>query len=168
MLLNITAKTITICYLLQTAHYVQQYSETCLERPLPWKTTCREGPVVGQKVLHFSVNKPVTKDHLSWETVCLWPMGWSFKTGSTVHTLPGVLNTGRSVPQGWIQILTLTDVTFNILTAIYYCCNDDPILQQNMNNNPLYNILVQPYILWKAHKSSYSTYSNTRRIDNNY
>ncbi len=27
----------------------------------------------------------VTRDHLSWETTLLCPMGWSFKTGSTVY-----------------------------------------------------------------------------------
>ncbi len=37
-----------------------------------------------QKVLHFNVIKPVTKDHLACETTFLWPKGWSFKTGSTV------------------------------------------------------------------------------------
>ncbi len=38
--------------------------------------------------LHFNnfniTEKPVTRDHLSWQTTFLWPMGWSFKTGSTV------------------------------------------------------------------------------------
>ncbi len=40
-----------------------------------------------QKVLYVSVNEHVTKDHLSWETIFLWPMAWSFKTGSTVSLL---------------------------------------------------------------------------------
>ncbi len=57
------------------------YSETYLERPLPWKTTCLEGPPILRRTWSyiFSVNEPVTKDHLSWETTYLWPMGWSFK-----------------------------------------------------------------------------------------
>ncbi len=42
------------------------YSLTCLGRPLSWGTTCLEGPHSRQKVPHFNVNEPVTKDHLFW------------------------------------------------------------------------------------------------------
>ncbi len=63
-----------------------RYSETRLETPLPWETTCLEGPpVLHRRFYIFSVNYPVTKDHLSWETTFLWPVRWSFKTGSTVY-----------------------------------------------------------------------------------
>ncbi len=34
-----------------------------------------------------TVNEPVAKDHLASETIFLWPMRWSFKTGSTVLLL---------------------------------------------------------------------------------
>ncbi len=34
--------------------------------------------------LKFNITEPVTRDHLSQETTCLQPMGWSFKIGSTV------------------------------------------------------------------------------------
>ncbi len=37
-----------------------------------------------QKALHFNEISPVTKGYLSWETILLWPMEWSFRTGSTV------------------------------------------------------------------------------------
>ncbi len=37
---------------------------------LSWKTT---GP--SQKVPHFNATEPVTKDHLPWETIFIWPMG---------------------------------------------------------------------------------------------
>ncbi len=59
----------------------------------------------GQKVLHLSLNEPVTKDHLSWETIFLWPMGWSFKTGSTVlQNLSSFteMNYGHSVTEAHI------------------------------------------------------------------
>ncbi len=36
------------------------------------------------KVTHFNANESITKNHLSWETIFLWLMGWSFKTISTV------------------------------------------------------------------------------------
>ena len=36
------------------------------------------------QVLYFNVIIPVTKDHLSWETIFEWPMRWAFRTGSTV------------------------------------------------------------------------------------
>ncbi len=54
--------------------------EYCYERP----------PVLKDQIFlsecsNFSVIEPVTKDHLSRETIFVWPMGWSFKTGSTVH-----------------------------------------------------------------------------------
>ncbi len=65
-------------HLVTLLHY--QYSETFLERQLPWETTCLEGPLsLWQKVLPCRVNEPVTKDHPSWETIYLWPMGCSFK-----------------------------------------------------------------------------------------
>ncbi len=47
-----------------------------------YETTCLKRPV-WQKILYFNVIQPVTKDHLSWETTFVWPMGWSFKTSST-------------------------------------------------------------------------------------
>ncbi len=37
-----------------------------------------------QKVLLFNITEPATKDHLSWWSKFLWPMGWSFRTGSTI------------------------------------------------------------------------------------
>ena len=55
-------------------------------RPLPWETNCLEGPpALCRKSYIFSVNEPVTKDHLSWETTFLWPMRWYFKTVSTIE-----------------------------------------------------------------------------------
>ncbi len=58
------------------------WETTAMRDPLSWRTTS-----FGQKVLHSSVYEPVTKDHLSWETIFLWSMGWSFKTGSIVYTV---------------------------------------------------------------------------------
>ncbi len=55
------------------------WETTAMRDHLSWRTTS-----FLQKVLHSSVYEPVTKDHLSWETIFLWPMVWSFKTGSTV------------------------------------------------------------------------------------
>ncbi len=56
------------------------YSISCLERPLAWETTCFEGPLSFAR-LHFSLNEPVTKDHVSWD-IFLWPMGRGRKTGT--------------------------------------------------------------------------------------
>ncbi len=48
------------------------------DHSLPWETTW-------QKIPHFSAIKPVTKDHLSWETIFfLWLIGQSFQIGFTV------------------------------------------------------------------------------------
>ncbi len=58
-------------------------SETCLERPM-LPETCLEGSHPWQKIIHFSVIEPVTKDHLSWESTFLQPTRWSYKMGSTV------------------------------------------------------------------------------------
>ncbi len=55
------------------------YSETCLERPLSWKTSCLETTHLRQKDPYFNITKPLTKDHLSWQTAFLWPMGWYFQ-----------------------------------------------------------------------------------------
>ncbi len=62
-----------------------QYSVTCLVRPLPWDHLSWKTTHIWQKDLHFNITE------LSPETTCLdrahflWPMGWSFKTGSTVQ-----------------------------------------------------------------------------------
>ncbi len=51
---------------------------------------CHERPPVLKddsflaEVPHFNVNEPATKDHLSSETIFLWPKRRSFKIGSTV------------------------------------------------------------------------------------
>ncbi len=70
---------------------VPVYSETCLERPLPFETICLQRPdiPVRSKLLHFNIHvtEPDTTDHLYCETTFLWAMGWSFKVGSTVHEL---------------------------------------------------------------------------------
>ncbi len=62
------------------------YSKTSLERDhchrLSWSTTYS-----WQKVPNLGIIEPVTKGHLSWETIFLWPMAQSFKTGPTVGVL---------------------------------------------------------------------------------
>ena len=60
-------------------HWNLAWETTAFRDHLSWRTTS-----YCQKVLHFSINEPVTRDHLSWETIFLWPMGRSVKTGSTV------------------------------------------------------------------------------------
>ncbi len=60
-------------------HWNLSWETTAMRDHLSWRTTS-----FYQKLLHSSVYELVTKDHLSWETIFLWPMGWSFKTGSTV------------------------------------------------------------------------------------
>ncbi len=60
-------------------------------RPQSWQTTH-----FWQKDLHFNI-LPVTRGHLSWKTTFLWPVGWAFRTDSTVLPLvePSVIK-GRS------------------------------------------------------------------------
>ncbi len=59
-----------------------------------WRDHCHERPPVLKDHillagLTFQCNsETVTKDHLSWETIFLWPIGRSFKRGSTVSSLP--------------------------------------------------------------------------------
>ncbi len=58
-----------------------------LQQPLGWETTCLKKRTTRfwQHVLHFNVNKPVTKDTcLDRPYFCGQSMGRSFKTGSTV------------------------------------------------------------------------------------
>ncbi len=66
------------------------YSATCLERPLPWETTYLERPDIPGRWSNISMLliETVAKDHLPWKTTIVWLMGWFFKTGSTVLTLP--------------------------------------------------------------------------------
>ncbi len=45
------------------------YSEKCLEKPLPWDHQSWMTTYSWQKVPYFNVIEPVTKDHLSWETI---------------------------------------------------------------------------------------------------
>ena len=54
----------------------------CHERPSVLRTTSSWQNFWFQI---FSTIEPVTKDYLSWETILLWLMGRSFKTGSTVY-----------------------------------------------------------------------------------
>ena len=49
------------------------YSETYLERPLLWKTTCIEGHIFLADGPKFQYSW--TKDHLPWETIFLWSTG---------------------------------------------------------------------------------------------
>ena len=49
------------------------WETTVMRDHLSWRTTC-----VWQKVTHFNVNEPVTKDHLS-ETIFLWSTGAVFQ-----------------------------------------------------------------------------------------
>ena len=51
--------------------------------------------------LHFNITEPVTRDHLSCHTTFLWPMWWSFKTGSTVYA--NQYNTSAIVQRNLIQ-----------------------------------------------------------------
>ncbi len=53
--------------------------DLCLERPPVLKDQ-----IFLQKFLHFNVIEHVTKDHLSWETTFVCPMGRSFRNGFTV------------------------------------------------------------------------------------
>ncbi len=69
--------------------YLQlDYSETCVERPLPWEITCLEGPLLWGRKSHISMQM-----NLSPKTICLenpqfYGQWWqSFKTGSTVLPL---------------------------------------------------------------------------------
>ncbi len=55
------------------------WETTAMRDHLSWGTTFS-----WQKVLNLIATEPVTKDNLSWETIFYCPMGWSFKTGSTV------------------------------------------------------------------------------------
>ena len=74
--------------LTQSPYTFVEYSEIRLERSLPWEHLSWRTTSFWQKVLYFSVYEPVIKDPLSWETIFLWPLGWSFNTGSTVLHLP--------------------------------------------------------------------------------
>ncbi len=59
------------------------YSETRLERPLPWKTICLEGPhIPGRRsdiLMHLNLS-PKTTCYGQYQNI-----GWSFKTGSAVE-----------------------------------------------------------------------------------
>ena len=69
---------------LKTLHTVIQWN-------LSWESTAMTDYLSQQKMhfwqkdLHFNITEPVIRDHLSWQTIFLWPMVWSFKTGSTVQ-----------------------------------------------------------------------------------
>ena len=56
---------------LDTYDCLYMYSETCLERPLPWawweKNLSWETTLFWQD-LHFNITEPVTRGHLSWQT----------------------------------------------------------------------------------------------------
>ncbi len=61
------------------------YSDTCLDRPLPWEATCLERPHIPSRRSYISVQLQVSTDHLSWQTIIfLWPMDQSFKKGATI------------------------------------------------------------------------------------
>ncbi len=60
---------------------------------LSWKVTAMRSHLSQktwyswEKVLHFNATEPVTKDHVSREATFVCPLGWSFKTGSTVAVI---------------------------------------------------------------------------------
>ena len=49
---------------------------------LPWKIRYPR-----QKIQHFNITEPVTKDHLSWETTFLWPVWLSMEISYTIFML---------------------------------------------------------------------------------
>ncbi len=73
-------------------HTIGLCAYSTLQWNLSWETTAMRDHLswqtmhFRQKDLHFNipVTEPVARDHLSWQTRFLWPMGWSFKSGSTV------------------------------------------------------------------------------------
>ncbi len=69
-----------------------------------WRTTHFQ-----QKDLNINITEPVTEtDHMTWQTTFLWPMGWSFKIGSTV-----ALNYGKIyIVLQWDPALQPTGVVF--------------------------------------------------------
>ncbi len=63
------------------------FSETCLERPLTWGTTCLKGATYSeQNLLYFNVGAASTwnLNLLPKTNTFLWPTKRPFKTGSTV------------------------------------------------------------------------------------
>ncbi len=75
-------------------HFVRkdktEYTETCLERPLPWETFGLERPYMVLKDHIFLAEGPTFSTQLnlspkttSWQIIFSWPIG-SFKTDSTV------------------------------------------------------------------------------------
>ncbi len=65
------------------------YSETCFERPLPWEITCLEGLHFPGRRSYISMQLNLSPPKTTWleRPYFLWPMGRSFKTGSTVVVL---------------------------------------------------------------------------------
>ncbi len=86
------------------------WETTAMRDHLSWKTIS-----FWQKVLHVSVNAPVTKDHLSSEP-SFWPMGWSFKTVLLYNLLicpPCQLN-----PIWYLSKYHLSEIAARIWTAL--------------------------------------------------
>ncbi len=62
-----------------TVQWNLSWQTTATRVHLPWRTIS-----FGQKVLHFSETNLPPKTTCLERPYFLWPMGWSFKTGSTV------------------------------------------------------------------------------------
>ncbi len=60
------------------------HRKTCLAWTLPWETTRLAGPRILARRSHISIQLNSHKSTYP-ETIFIWPMGRSFKTGSTVH-----------------------------------------------------------------------------------
>ena len=88
-------------------------------------TFLAEGPI-------FQYKEPVTRDHLSRQTTFLWPMGWSFKTSSTV-------------PDAKCCSMKLVNASIlHILLKMYILCLNtfQELLQINMNLQKPLNVRV--------------------------
>ena len=109
------------------------------------------------KVLHFSVTEPhaVTKGHMSWKSTFLWPMGWSFKTGSTISKYLQDYYQQICTYNDYYQqiVLTMTTISKYVLNNDYYqqICTYNDYYQQICTYNDYYQ---QIYVYLQRLQSS--------------
>ncbi len=104
-------KSIHFKFNLRPCYFMNKQNTTVIQWNLSWETTAMRNHLswntisFWQKALHFSVNEPVTKDHLSSEPIFLWPMGWSFMAGFTVFCFKVKTTTELRPFSPWLWVM---------------------------------------------------------------
>ncbi len=90
-------------------------------RDKPSETISLERPDIPGRFSIFNIIEPVTRGKLSCKTIFSWPMGWSFKTGSTVF----IFGEDQKSKRIWMKHKCLLAFLFQYIRQCIHTNSDD-------------------------------------------